>query len=187
MALLLAVHFSVVMARFLTLPYGNSLTVFTGLRPYYSRLLKNECLTNLTWVRFNWVAYGVSFQEWFAEEANCVNGETLPEFDNNRRLMVIRQPIEVSAVITLWKFPIAMITCKVPTALAAACSVVVKPAEATPLTALAVFEIAIRGGVWATVINTVTVDGNRSIAIEKVSCASETVRSISFAGSTEVG
>ncbi len=133
------------------------------------------------------VAYGASFVEWFAEEAKRVNGETLPQFDNNRRLMVIRQPIGVCAAITPWNFPLAMITRKVAPALAAGCSVVVKPAEATPLTALAVSELAIRAGVPAGVINTVTADGNRSIAIGKVFCASETVRHISFTGSTEVG
>ncbi len=133
------------------------------------------------------VAYGASFVEWFAEEAKRVNGETLPQFDNNRRLMVIRQPIGVCAAITPWNFPLAMITRKVAPALATGCSVVVKPAEATPLTALAVSELAIRAGVPAGVINTVTADGNRSIAIGKVFCASETVRHISFTGSTEVG
>ncbi len=133
------------------------------------------------------VAYGASFVEWFAEEAKRVNGETLPQFDNNRRLMVIRQPIGVCAAITPWNFPLAMITRKVAPALAAGCPVVVKPAEATPLTALAVSELAIRAGVPAGVINTVTADGGRSIAIGKVFCASETVRHISFTGSTEVG
>ncbi len=133
------------------------------------------------------VAYGASFVEWFAEEAKRVNGETLPQFDNNRRLMVIRQPIGVCAAITPWNFPLAMITRKVAPALAAGCPVVVKPAEATPLTALAVSELAMRAGVPAGVINTVTADGGRSITIGKVFCASETVRHISFTGSTEVG
>src|SRR3954466_2798844 len=83
------------------------------------------------------VAYGASFVEWYAEEAKRVNGETLPQFDNNRRLMVIRQPIGVCAAITPWNFPLAMITRKVAPALAAGCPVVIKPAELTPLTALA--------------------------------------------------
>ena len=82
------------------------------------------------------VAYGASFVEWFAEEAKRVNGETLPQFDNNRRLMVIRQPIGVTRAITPWNFPLAMITRKVAPALAAGCPVVIKPAELTPLTAL---------------------------------------------------
>jgi succinate-semialdehyde dehydrogenase/glutarate-semialdehyde dehydrogenase len=101
--------------------------------------------------------------------------------------MVIRQPIGVCAAITPWNFPLAMITRKVAPALAAGCPVVVKPAEATPLTALAVSELAIRAGVPAGVINTVTADGGRSISIGKAFCASETVRHISFTGSTEVG
>jgi succinate-semialdehyde dehydrogenase/glutarate-semialdehyde dehydrogenase len=84
-------------------------------------------------------------------------------------------------------FPLAMITRRLAPALAAGCSVVVKPTEATPLTALAVLELAIRTGVPAGVINTVTADGNRSIAIGTVFCASETVRHISFTGSAEVG
>ena len=89
------------------------------------------------------VAYGASFVEWFAEEAKRINGETLPQFDNNRRLMVLRQPIGVCAAITPWNFPMAMITRKVAPALAAGCPVIIKPAELTPLTALAAAELAI--------------------------------------------
>ena len=133
------------------------------------------------------VAYGASFVEWFAEEAKRVNGETLPQFDNNRRLMVIRQPIGVCAAITPWNFPLAMITRKVAPALAAGCPVVIKPAELTPLTALAAAELAIRAGIPPGVLNLLTADGANSIAIGKVICASDTVRHISFTGSTEVG
>ena len=133
------------------------------------------------------VAYGASFVEWFAEEAKRVNGETLPQFDNNRRLLVLRQPIGVCAAITPWNFPLAMITRKVAPALAAGCPVVIKPAELTPLTALAVVELARRAGVPAGVINILTADGANSIAVGKVFCASDTVRHISFTGSTEVG
>ncbi|NPC58287.1 NAD-dependent succinate-semialdehyde dehydrogenase [Caenimonas soli] len=133
------------------------------------------------------VAYGASFVEWFAEEAKRVNGETLPAFDNNRRLMVIRQAIGVCAAITPWNFPLAMMTRKVAPALAAGCTVVLKPAELTPLTALAATELAIRAGVPAGVINVLTADASNSVAIGKVFCASETVRHISFTGSTEVG
>ncbi|HZN46828.1 MAG TPA: NAD-dependent succinate-semialdehyde dehydrogenase [Ramlibacter sp.] len=133
------------------------------------------------------VAYGASFVEWFAEEAKRVNGETLPQFDNNRRLMVIRQPIGVCAAITPWNFPLAMITRKVAPALAAGCPVVIKPAELTPLTALAAAELAIRAGIPAGVLNMLTADGANSIAIGKVLCASDVVRHISFTGSTEVG
>ncbi|MEA3393614.1 MAG: NAD-dependent succinate-semialdehyde dehydrogenase [Pseudomonadota bacterium] len=133
------------------------------------------------------VAYGASFVEWFAEEAKRVNGETLPQFDNNRRLMVIKQPIGVCAAITPWNFPLAMITRKVAPALAAGCPVIIKPAELTPLTALAAAELAVRAGIPAGVLNMVTADGDNSIAIGKVFCASDVVRHISFTGSTEVG
>jgi succinate-semialdehyde dehydrogenase / glutarate-semialdehyde dehydrogenase len=133
------------------------------------------------------VAYGASFVEWFAEEAKRVNGETLPQFDNNRRLMVLKQPIGVCAAITPWNFPLAMITRKVAPALAAGCPVVIKPAELTPLTALAAAELAIRAGIPAGVLNIITADADNSIAVGKVICASDTVRHLSFTGSTEVG
>ncbi len=133
------------------------------------------------------VVYGASFVEWYAEEAKRVNGETLPQFDNNRRLLVLRQPIGVCAAITPWNFPLAMITRKVAPALAAGCPVVIKPAELTPLTALAAAELAIRAGIPAGVLNVLTADSANSIAAGKVFCASDTVRHISFTGSTEVG
>ncbi len=133
------------------------------------------------------IAYGASFVEWFAEEAKRVNGETLPQFDNNRRLMVIKQPIGVCAAITPWNFPLAMITRKVAPALAAGCTVVIKPAELTPLTALAAAELAIRAGIPAGVLNVLTADSDNSIAVGKVFCESDIVRHISFTGSTEVG
>jgi succinate-semialdehyde dehydrogenase/glutarate-semialdehyde dehydrogenase len=133
------------------------------------------------------VAYGASFVEWFAEEAKRVNGETLPQFDNNRRLMVLKQPIGVCAAITPWNFPLAMITRKVAPALAAGCPVIIKPAELTPLTALAAAELAIRAGIPPGVLNMITADADNSIAVGKVLCASDVVRHISFTGSTEVG
>jgi len=133
------------------------------------------------------VAYGASFVEWYAEEAKRVNGETLPQFDNNRRLMVLQQPIGVCAAITPWNFPLAMITRKVAPALAAGCPVIIKPAELTPLTALAAAELAVRAGLPAGVLNVLTADSANSIAVGKVFCASDTVRHISFTGSTEVG
>jgi succinate-semialdehyde dehydrogenase/glutarate-semialdehyde dehydrogenase len=133
------------------------------------------------------VAYGASFVEWFAEEAKRVNGETLPTFDNNRRLLIVKQPIGVCAAITPWNFPLAMITRKVAPALAAGCCVVIKPAELTPLTALAVAELAVRAGVPPGVLNVITADSAHSIAIGKAFCASPVVRHISFTGSTEVG
>ena len=133
------------------------------------------------------VAYGASFVEWFAEEAKRINGETLPQFDNNRRLLVLRQPIGVCAAITPWNFPLAMITRKGAPALAAGCPVVIKPAELTPLSALAVAELALRAGIPAGVINVITADAQQSIAVGKVLCASDVVRHLSFTGSTEVG
>ncbi|RMX06358.1 NAD-dependent succinate-semialdehyde dehydrogenase [Corticibacter populi] len=133
------------------------------------------------------VAYGASFVEWFAEEAKRTNGETLPQFDNNRRLLVIKQPIGVCAAITPWNFPLAMITRKVAPALAAGCTVVIKPAELTPLTALAAIELAQRAGIPAGVLNIVTSDAQGSIDIGKELCENDTVRHLSFTGSTEVG
>jgi succinate-semialdehyde dehydrogenase/glutarate-semialdehyde dehydrogenase len=133
------------------------------------------------------IAYGASFVEWFAEEAKRVNGETLPQFDNNRRLMVLKQPIGVCAAITPWNFPLAMITRKVAPALAAGCPVVIKPAELTPLTALAAAELAIRAGIPAGVINILSADASNSIAVGKEICANDVVRHLSFTGSTEVG
>jgi len=131
------------------------------------------------------IVYGASFVEWFAEEAKRVNGETLPQFDNNRRLMVIKESIGVCAAITPWNFPLAMITRKVAPALAAGCPVVIKPAELTPLTALAAAELAIRAGVPAGVLNVVT--STHAADIGKVLCASPIVRHLSFTGSTAVG
>lgn len=133
------------------------------------------------------VAYGASFVEWFAEEAKRTNGETLPQFDNNRRLLVIKQPIGVCAAITPWNFPLAMITRKVAPALAAGCTVVIKPAELTPLTALAATELAHRAGFPAGVLNVITSDAQGSIDIGKRLCESDVVRHLSFTGSTEVG
>ncbi len=133
------------------------------------------------------VVYGASFLEWFAEEARRIYGETIPSTDNNKRFLVIKQPIGVCAAITPWNFPIAMITRKVAPALAAGCPVIIKPAEATPLSALAVAELAQRAGMPAGVLNILTADAERSIDIGKLLCASDVVRHLSFTGSTEVG
>ena len=133
------------------------------------------------------VIYGASFIDWFAEEARRLYGETIPTTDNNKRYLVIKQPIGVCAAITPWNFPIAMITRKVAPALAAGCPVVIKPAEATPLSALAVAELAQRAGMPAGVLNIVTSDAEGSIEVGKVLCASDVVRHLSFTGSTEVG
>ncbi|WP_298824712.1 NAD-dependent succinate-semialdehyde dehydrogenase [uncultured Piscinibacter sp.] len=133
------------------------------------------------------VGYGASFLEWFAEEAKRIYGETIPTTDGNKRYLVIKQAMGVCAAITPWNFPIAMITRKVAPALAAGCPVVIKPAEQTPLSALAVAELAQRAGMPAGVLNVITADGPNSIAVGKVLCASDIVRHLSFTGSTEVG
>ena len=133
------------------------------------------------------VAYGASFIDWFAEEARRVYGETIPTTDANKRNLVIKQPIGVCAAITPWNFPIAMITRKVAPAIAAGCTVVIKPAEQTPLSALAVAELAQRAGMPPGVLNVLTADSQRSIEIGKVLCGSGVVRHLSFTGSTEVG
>ena len=133
------------------------------------------------------VAYGASFIDWFAEEAKRVYGETIPTTDNNKRYLVIKQAMGVCAAITPWNFPIAMITRKVAPALAAGCTVVIKPAEQTPLSALAVAELAQRAGMPPGVLNVITADGDNSIAVGQVLCASDIVKHLSFTGSTEVG
>ncbi len=133
------------------------------------------------------VSYGASFIEWFAEEGRRVYGETIPSTDPGKRYLVIKQAMGVCAAITPWNFPIAMITRKVAPALAAGCPVVIKPAEQTPLSALAVAELAQRAGMPPGVLNVVTADGERSIEVGKVLCASDIVRHLSFTGSTEVG
>ena len=133
------------------------------------------------------VVYGASFIEWFAEEARRVYGETIPSTDNGKRILVLKQPVGVCAAITPWNFPIAMITRKVAPALAAGCPVVIKPAEQTPLSALALAELAQRAGMPAGVLNVVTADGANSVLVGKALCESATVRHLSFTGSTEVG
>jgi succinate-semialdehyde dehydrogenase/glutarate-semialdehyde dehydrogenase len=133
------------------------------------------------------VIYGASFIEWFAEEGKRIYGETIPTTDANKRTLIIKQPIGVCAAITPWNFPIAMITRKVAPALAAGSPVVIKPAEATPLSALACAELAQRAGMPAGVLNVVTADAERSIEVGQALCASDTVRHLSFTGSTEVG
>jgi succinate-semialdehyde dehydrogenase/glutarate-semialdehyde dehydrogenase len=133
------------------------------------------------------VSYGASFIEWFAEEARRVYGESIPATDPNKRFLVIKQPVGVCAAITPWNFPIAMITRKVAPALAAGCPVVIKPAELTPLCALAVAELARRAGMPSGVLNVITADAANSIEVGKAMCESDIVRHLSFTGSTEVG
>ncbi len=130
------------------------------------------------------IAYAASFIEWFAEEAKRIYGDTIPSPNPNQRLTVIRQPIGVTAAITPWNFPAAMITRKVAPALAAGCTMIVRPADLTPLTALALAELAHRAGVPAGVLQVIT---GRSSVVGGVLTASDIVRKLSFTGSTEVG
>jgi succinate-semialdehyde dehydrogenase/glutarate-semialdehyde dehydrogenase len=131
------------------------------------------------------VVYGASFIEWFAEEGKRVYGETIPTTDANKRYIVIKQAMGVCAAITPWNFPIAMITRKIGPALAAGCPIVVKPAELTPLSALAIAELGQRAGLPAGVLNIVTT--TRSSEVGTVLCESDVVRHLSFTGSTQVG
>lgn len=133
------------------------------------------------------VAYGASFIEWFAEEAKRVAGSIPTSTWSDKRLIVMKQPIGVCVAITPWNFPIAMITRKIAPAMAAGCTIVIKPAELTPLSALALAELAQRAGIPPGVINILTADAEQSIAIGKTLCASPVVRHLSFTGSTEVG
>jgi len=133
------------------------------------------------------VAYGASFIEWFAEEGKRAYGDIIPTSGTDRRLMVLKQPIGVCAAITPWNFPIAMITRKVAPALAAGCTVVAKPAEATPLSALALVELAVQAGLPAGVLNLIVADAPNAPAIGLALCTSPVVRKVSFTGSTEVG
>ncbi|HLN23981.1 MAG TPA: NAD-dependent succinate-semialdehyde dehydrogenase [Patescibacteria group bacterium] len=131
------------------------------------------------------VVYGASFVEWFAEEAKRVYGDTIPTFANNKRIVVIKQPIGVVAAITPWNFPLAMITRKVAPAIAVGCTVVIKPAEDTPLSALALAVLAERAGIPKGVLNIVTTADPAEIGAELTS--NPLVRKVSFTGSTEIG
>ncbi|MDE0095109.1 MAG: NADP-dependent succinate-semialdehyde dehydrogenase [Gammaproteobacteria bacterium] len=130
------------------------------------------------------IAYAASFLEWFAEQAKRVNGEIIPQHQNDKRIVVLRQPVGVCVAITPWNFPSAMITRKVAPTLAAGCAVVVKPATQTPLSALALCELAERAGVPAGVLSVVT-GSSGEIGDEMTS--NPHVRHLSFTGSTEVG
>ena len=130
------------------------------------------------------ITIGAAYVEWFAEEARRVYGDVIPTIGNDRRLVVIKEPVGVCAAITPWNFPSSMITRKVSPALAAGCTVVIKPAEATPYSALALAELAHRAGFPPGVLNVITGDAP---AIGGEMCANPTVRKLSFTGSTEVG
>ena len=130
------------------------------------------------------IAYGSGFIEWFSEEAKRVYGDVIPAPTTDRRIIVLKQPVGVVAAITPWNFPNAMITRKAGAALAAGCTIVVKPASATPFSALALAELASEAGIPPGVFNVVT--GSSSV-VGGVLTASPIVRKLSFTGSTEVG
>ncbi len=131
------------------------------------------------------VAYGAAFVEWYAEESKRLYGEVIPHNAHGRRILATRQPIGVVAAITPWNFPIAMITRKVAPALAAGCTVVVKPAEDTPLSALALADLAERAGFPKGVLNIVTTAEPEPVGTELT--ANPLVRKVSFTGSTQIG
>lgn len=133
------------------------------------------------------VAYAASFVEWFSEQARRVNGEILPSNTPDKRLLITREPVGVCAAITPWNFPAAMITRKVAPALAVGCTVVVKPAEQTPLTALALAVLAERAGIPRGVFNVVTGDADAAPGIGAALTGDPRVRKLSFTGSTQVG
>ena len=131
------------------------------------------------------IAYGASFIEWFAEEAKRVYGDIIPNTLPDRRLLVLKQPIGVVCAITPWNFPTAMITRKAAPALAAGCPIIIKPAAETPLSALALAELADRAGIPAGIFNVVTTDRAQEVGAEMTS--NPIVRKLSFTGSTAVG
>jgi succinate-semialdehyde dehydrogenase / glutarate-semialdehyde dehydrogenase len=167
----------------------------TVLRPWYdlmmaeidrlARLITMEGGKPLAEARGE-AAYGASFVEWFAEEAKRAYGRTIPSTTAARRYVTIKQPVGVCAAITPWNFPMAMITRKAGPALAAGCTIVLKPPSQTPLTALALAELAERAGVPAGVFNVVTTHTDTA-AVGRVLCESPLVRKFSFTGSTEIG
>lgn len=133
------------------------------------------------------VKYGSSFIEWFSEESRRIHGEVIDGQAKSKQLVFLKQPIGVVGLITPWNFPIAMITRKAGAALAAGCTCIVKPAEDTPLTALALAELADQAGFPPGVINIVTCDRNNAASVGKLLCTHDSVAGISFTGSTDVG
>lgn len=149
-----------------------------------ARLMTMECGKVLTESRGE-VEYGASFIEWFAEEARRNYGDVIPANTKDKRIVIIKQSIGVTATITPWNFPLAMITRKVGPALAAGCPVIVKPPSETPLTALAVSEMAEKAGFPPGVYNTITTSKNAEVGLEL--CENSKVRKLSFTGSTATG
>ena len=133
------------------------------------------------------VAYGASYVQWFAEEARRTYGTLVPEPVPGRRVLAVKEPVGVVAVITPWNFPLAMLARKIAPALAAGCTVVARPSEETPLTALAIADLALQAGVPAGVINVVPSSRERVQELTDVWMDAEAVRKVSFTGSTPVG
>lgn len=133
------------------------------------------------------LSYGVGFLELYAEEAKRVYGDIIPTTARSRRLLVLKQPIGVCGMVTPWNFPHAMITRKAAAAIAAGCSVVIKPAEDTPLSALALCQLAEEAGLPAGVLNVVTVSRDNAPDVGRTLCESPLVQHISFTGSSAVG
>ncbi len=131
------------------------------------------------------VQYGASFIEWFAEECRRIYGEIIPSPIADKRFITIKQPIGVVAAITPWNFPVAMITRKIAPAIAAGCTVILKPAEDTPLCALALAQLAKEAGLPAGILNVITT--SRASVVGKILTAHPVIQKISFTGSTEVG
>mmetsp|Transcript_13980 Transcript_13980/g.42640 ORF Transcript_13980/g.42640 Transcript_13980/m.42640 type:complete len:384 (+) Transcript_13980:609-1760(+) len=133
------------------------------------------------------ISYAASFCEWFGEEAKRVSGQTLDSPTPGRRIITLKQPIGVTAAITPWNFPSAMITRKAAPALGAGCTMVVKPSDLTPYSALALCELAQRAGVPPGVLSVIPSSAKNAAAIGDVLCSSKDVRKLSFTGSTAVG
>lgn len=131
--------------------------------------------------------YAVSFYDFYAEEAKRIPGDIIESPLRGRKLLAIRQPVGPAALITPWNFPAAMITRKIAPALAAGCTVVIKPSEETPFTALALIALAEEAGVPPGVINIVTVGREDIVEAGKALCHNENLRKLSFTGSTNVG
>ncbi|KAI9502550.1 aldehyde dehydrogenase domain-containing protein [Coemansia spiralis] len=151
-----------------------------------ARLLTLECGKPFTEAAGE-VDYGASYIEWFAEEAKRVNGDVLPITNNNSRMVVLKQPVGVVGVVTPYNFPSAMITRKVSAALAAGCTVVIRPARETPFSALALCELAERAGIPPGVFNVVPCSKENTPEVGKELTTNPKIRKVSFTGSTNVG
>lgn len=166
------------------------------LRQWYNLLMKNaDDLANIVTAEagkckveaVGEVNYGSSFIEWFSEEARRIHGEVIDGQFKSKQMVFIKQPIGVAGLITPWNFPVAMITRKAGAALAAGCTCIIKPAEDTPFSALALADLANQAGFPPGVINVVTCDKKNARDVGKILCTHDNVAGISFTGSTEVG